>query len=69
MALIRAKIHLKSGQTVIAHAAKFETACVDGNTLSRLTATSSTDYPLYLRVDDVAAITTEKRTLFGWKQF
>jgi hypothetical protein len=66
--MIRAKIHLKSGQTVICHAEKFERAG-DGNAFTRFTATKAKDYPLYLRLDDVSAVTTEKRTLFGWRQF
>lgn len=67
--MVRAKIHLKSGQTVICHAEKFERSNTADNSLTKFTATKAKDYPLYLRLDDVSAITTEKRTLFGWRQF
>jgi hypothetical protein len=67
--MIRAKIHLKSGATITVHAEKFTQKNSADGSLTMFQAVQSNDYPLYLRLDDVSAIVTEKRTRFGWRQF
>jgi len=67
--MIRAKIHLKSGATITVHADEFKQTYDGDGSLTRFQAIKSSDYPLYLRLDDVSAITAEKRTLLGWRQF